>query len=160
MGPEWQLVYSGKETSYSCTGLVPDVALTREIPEPRPKVGPLATAPIFPTTIAEVEFSLQIIGIDYPLEESSRMSDPVKCRTYPQPLIQINEINDMYIDDNIESSDLFNGSHDGDSQSDTKASKGDSTSNSKIKKVKLKSILMVAEDDIPDKSILLKVEGI
>jgi hypothetical protein len=66
----------------------------------------------------------------------------------------------MYIDDNIESSDLFNSSHDGDSQSDTKASKGDSTSNSKIKKVKLKSILMVAEDDIPDKSILLKVEGI
>ena len=82
---EFRLVYMGEDTKYACEGLVPDEALLRELQAPRPLAGPLANAPIIPSSSVNVTFCVQMVGVDYPIEEHSMLSAPVTFSTKPNP---------------------------------------------------------------------------
>jgi len=63
-GPEWRLLYIGKDTHYACTGIVPDDILMRE-----------------PSRTVSVEFCVQTEGVDFPAGERSQLSNPATFST-------------------------------------------------------------------------------
>ena len=59
-GPEWRLLYVGKDTEYACTGITPDDVLYRE-----------------PHRVVPMTFAVQTEGQDFPPGERSQLSKPV-----------------------------------------------------------------------------------
>jgi hypothetical protein len=67
-GPEWRLLYIGKDKSYACTSIMPDDILYRE-----------------PDRVCSMTFCVQTEGADFPPGERSQLSKPATFWTTHNP---------------------------------------------------------------------------
>lgn len=162
VGPEWRLVYSGPDLGYSCEGLVPDAALIREIPEAYNSHIEQAKASLsfVPTLKVEVTFALQVVGVDYPIEEHSKLSDPQTFKT--RPCMYIPNVAEYDAIDAAEDHTITTASGVTINTQGSDGTAGTSEtveSAATVRRVTLSTTVYLPEDDVPDKSILLKLKS-
>jgi len=163
VGSEWRLVYLGPELSYACEGLVPDDALMREIPNAfRSSLEQEKSMMSFvPTAKTDVSFALQVIGIDYPIEEHSKLSEPRTFTT--RPCMFITQMGSTIDDDADGGNTITTAAYSAAStrQSDAvtaESAESAGTAATTVRKITLSTIVYIPEDDVPDKSVLVKLK--
>jgi hypothetical protein len=163
VGPEWRLVYAGSELRYSCEGLVPDAALMREIPEAYTSQIEQANALLTfsPTLKVEVAFAVQVIGVDYPIEEHSKLSDPQTFKTrpcmYKPNIAEYDAIDEVDGDNTITTTSVVTMNTLGSNGTAGTAETAESAAT--VRRVTLSTTVYLPEDDVPDKSVLLKLKS-